>query len=386
MLNHSMLRCLLATLIGCLLPTAARAQEHANLNDAISLVPVQYRHRLVQQLSLAENNSQQWLDAIARAQPAQREGVAFLLVNMPERDLKSLTGDFLLHDVSFAYAARAKFPWAAAVPNEIFLNDVLPYANLNEKRDDWREDFFTRFGPLVKDCKSASDAAQVLNREVFKQLNVKYHATKRLKPDQSPRESINIHYASCSGLSILLADACRSVGVPARVTGTPLWIDKSGNHTWVEVWDGQWRFTGAAEPGEWNKTWFAALAAKADDSKPEHRIYAASFQRTDLPFLLIWDPKATDYSAVDVTGYYVHRQKLTVNFPHEDHSADKTAIEVRRDGQLIAFGHGPSASFELAANTPYEVQSIPPHGDKSTKPVTLPANTDAVVELSTSRG
>ena len=78
---------------------------------------------------------------------------------------------------------------------------------LSERRDDWRADFLKRFLPLVKDCKSAGDAAQVLNRGVFKAVNVSYHATKRRKPDQSPYESMQIGYASCSGLSILLVDA-----------------------------------------------------------------------------------------------------------------------------------------------------------------------------------
>ena len=46
----------------------------------------------------------------------------------------------------------------------------------------------------------------------------------------------------------MVIDACRAVGVPARFVGTPLWADKSGNHSWVEVWDKGWHFTGAAEP------------------------------------------------------------------------------------------------------------------------------------------
>ena len=33
--------------------------------------------------------------------------------------------------------------------------------------------------------------------------------------------------ATCTGLSILLVDACRSVGVPARIAGTPLWSNNS---------------------------------------------------------------------------------------------------------------------------------------------------------------
>ena len=64
----------------------------------------------------------------------------------------------------------------------------------NERRDDWRADFLGRFYPLVKDCKSAGEAAQVLNREVFKAVDVAYHASKRPKPDQSPYESIEAHF------------------------------------------------------------------------------------------------------------------------------------------------------------------------------------------------
>src|SRR4051812_36939599 len=199
------------------------AQKPADLNEAIGLVPDEYRHKLVQQLSLAEDNRQQWLDAVVRTRPEHREAVAFLLVNMPDRDLPTLKADFLLRNVEAAYEAKAKAPWAESVPQEVFFDAVLPYANLNERRDDWRADFNKRFFPLVKDCKTPGDAAQVLNREVFKAVDVKYHASKRPKPDQSPYESMDAHFASCSGLSILLADACRAVGVPARVAGTPLW-------------------------------------------------------------------------------------------------------------------------------------------------------------------
>ncbi|HZL38055.1 MAG TPA: transglutaminase-like domain-containing protein [Tepidisphaeraceae bacterium] len=372
---------LLAAFLALFIPPLHAADIPPGTNDAVALVPVEYRHRLVQQLSLADANRQQWLDMLVTAKPDQRAALAFLLANMPERDLKSLTGEFLLKDVALAYEARAKFPWAAAVPEEIFFNDVLPYANLNERRDDWRGDFIQRFGPLVKDCKTAGEAAQALNREIFKQLNVSYHATKRLKPDQSPYESINLHYASCSGLSILLADACRAVGVPARVTGTPLWTDKSGNHTWVEAWDGQWRFMGAAEPGPFNKTWFGDLAAKADDSKPEHRIYAASFRQTHTPFILVWDPQSTDYGAVDVTGYYVHRQNLKIEVRDAANHAAPAKIQVRQDGRLIAQAKGKSASFELAANADYTIGAIVAGGKKIEKGAQIPRDADTSVEL-----
>ena len=86
--------------------------------------------------------------------------------------------------------------------------------------------------------------------------------------------------ASCTGLSILLVDACRALGIPARIVGCPLWVNKRGNHTWVEVWDeGVWKFTGAAEYDSkgLNRGWFAGTASTCDSTKPVHCIYASSF-------------------------------------------------------------------------------------------------------------
>ena len=49
------------------------------------------------------------------------------------------------------------------------------------------------------------------------------------------------HMASCTGLSVLLVDALRAAGIPARFAGTPAWHDDRGNHSWVEVWiGGRW--------------------------------------------------------------------------------------------------------------------------------------------------
>ena len=78
--------------------------------------------------------------------------------------------------------------------------------------------------------------------------------------------------ASCTGLAILLADACRSVGVPARLAGVPNWIDDRGNHTWVEIWDQRWHFAGAAEPDAngLDHAWFQHDASLAVKDSKEH--------------------------------------------------------------------------------------------------------------------
>lgn len=229
-------------------------------------------------LDRAGDNRVQLQRALDDAPAAQRESVEFLLANMPERDLRSLSAEFLLENVKLAHEAWDQATWRYDLPREIFLNNVLPYANINERRDAWRKDFRERFGPLVKDAKAPSAAAAILNQQVFPLVKVRY-STQRPKADQSPYESIKSGTASCTGLSVLLIDACRAVGVPARFAGTPLWSDKSGNHSWVEVWDDGWHFTGAAEPSgdKLDQAWFIQRASQAKPDDARHAIYAVSF-------------------------------------------------------------------------------------------------------------
>ena len=141
-----------------------------------------------------------------------------------------------MENLRLAFQARKRFAWAGTVPEPIFLNDVLPYASLDEPRDVWRAEFLRIAGELVRDSKTASEAAQTLNREFFKKINVHYNLGRK-RNNQGPLGSIDEGKATCTGLAILLVDACRAVGVPARIAGVPEWSDKHGNHTWVEIWD-----------------------------------------------------------------------------------------------------------------------------------------------------
>jgi transglutaminase-like putative cysteine protease/predicted esterase len=235
-----------------------------------------------------------------------RRAAYFLVDNMPAEDRAFRSGDFLMENLALALEARKKFPWAGAVPERMFFNDVLPYASLDEPRDPWRADFYRIASAIVRDCQTASEAAQALNRELFKQLNVHYNLARK-RNNQSPQESIEQHKATCTGLSIILVDACRAVGVPARITGVPQWAQKEGNHTWVEIWDGEWFFTGADEydTNGLNHGWFNNDAAKtARSANPLNQLYATSWRRTGQYFPLAWDPASREVPAVNVSARY----------------------------------------------------------------------------------
>ncbi len=260
---------------------------------------------LQQALQRAGENRSQLERAIEEAPAEQKAGMKFLVSNMPDSDLQSLTSEFLLSNSQLTWLAFNKAAWKDSVPEDVFLDCLLPYASVNEHRDQWRKDFYERFTPQINRAGTSGEAAALLNQQVFPSLKVKY-STGRKKADQSPFESMESGLASCTGLSILLVDACRAVGIPARIVGTPLWSDNSGNHTWVEVWDNGWHFTGACEPSgkELNAAWFIDRASKAQRDHRLHAIYAVTFRRNGQSFPMVWAREVHDVFAVNVTDRY----------------------------------------------------------------------------------
>ena len=261
-------------------------------------------------LERAGKNRSEIEAALERVPESQRNGMLFLVEHMPEPDLATLSAEFLLENVEYAYRAWNEAPWKDSIPEAIFLKDVLPYASVDESRDRWRKDFYERFRPLIAEAKTPGRAAVLLNQKTFQALHVRY-STKRRWANQGPYQTIETGLASCTGLSILLIDACRAVGVPARFVGIPRWTDKSGNHSWVEVWDDGWHFTGAAEPtgDDLDRAWFAARASQAQRDEPRHAIYAVSYRRTPLRFPLVWNRRIDWVRAVNVTDHYAGRSE-----------------------------------------------------------------------------
>lgn len=272
----------------------ARSQKDRGWSQAIE-----------QALTEARSNRKEIEAALRAAPSAQREGLQFLIENMPAQDLQTLSAKYLLENVALAYAGYSTAPWKARIPKAIFFNDILPYACLNEARDDSRKMLREKTAPLIADCKTPGEAAQRLNQKIFPLFNARY-STERKRPDQSPLETIASGKATCTGLSILLVEACRACGIPARVVGTPLWTNNTGNHTWVEIWDGDWHYVGAAEPDPagLDHGWFAGNASQAQRDVPEHAIYASSFAQTGVAFPLVWAPENKTVPAVNVTDRY----------------------------------------------------------------------------------
>src|SRR5262249_34448132 len=153
--------------------------------------------------------------------------------------------------------------------------------------------------------------------------------TRRLRTDQCSRESIAQGMATCTGLSLMLVEACRAVGVPARVATIASWPGRGGNHTWVEVWDNGWHFVGAAEPDPagLDHGWFAGDASKALKDTPKSAIWASSYKLTGQNTPLAWNPKAL-VNGENVTDRYTANRAAAPAQP-------RLMVEVRRKGERV---------------------------------------------------
>lgn len=304
----------------------------------------------------------------------------FLFAHAPESD-HYLTAEFLNENLDLALRARAEFAWAARVPESMFLNDVLPYASLDETRERWRPALYAMSKQIVREAQTAGEAAQLLNQQLFNVVGVHYN-TGRKRPNQSPFESMKHGRATCTGLSILLVNACRSVGVPARIAGVAEWVSTPGNHTWVEIWDGErWRFLGADEfdAKGLDRAWFVGRAREAIRGDENHAVWASSWKPTGNHFPMAWDRASTSVHAVDVTQRYAPIAE------HPDTSPD-TVTRFFRVWDT-------EGGIRIAAHLTAQVDADPARVHLRTKAgradlndmpsAELPANTRAFFDLST---
>lgn len=315
-------------------------------------------------LQAAGDNRTEVIDAWNRCPKEQKPGLAFLLQHMPQQDARQLKADFLLENIDLAYRARKEMPWGKDVPEEIFFNDVLPYASLDEARDPWRAKFYEMFRPLVADAPNATVALERIHARITPTLGVQYN-TKRRAPNQGPFESMERKMATCTGLSILLTDVARAVCIPARIVGIAEWTTKQGNHNWNEVWLPERRAWVATEYDRdqhgLDRGWYLADAARAIPGSLWHGIYATSWARTAHHFPMVWNLQNTSIPAIEVTQRYVEIGRRHIPAPGQcelridvvqrlpDGSSARIArpVQVRQGDIVIAQGISPSPTNDL---------------------------------------
>ena len=273
------------------------------------------------------------------------EATAFLQENMPSFDKANnetlFNGGIVIPTVNISLLARNTYIWAAKVPKDIFYDYVLPYASVNEARTNWRQLIWDKLTPEVNKYLLSIDAnvnnlfeliARFVNSKMWKLLAPKNVDSIAFKSSQTPliydpMSTMMFGYASCTGISILYIDALRTLGIPARLVGTPAWNGNvtSGNHNWVEVWLGDdesagWKFIEgmpAGGPGETFENpcdkWFCD---NAHFNGYNTKVFAARFNHSEVYYPMAWDLKNVDIPGEDRSEYYqTHCENCSSNGP-----------------------------------------------------------------------
>ena len=121
---------------------------------------------------------------VAETPEAEQRDMAYLIVNMPEHDREAMDLELLKENVSYANIARNKYAWAQALPEEVYLCDVLPYCVVDEVRDSWRKELYELFSPAVDTCETMYDAICAVNANIPTLTGVHYN-TKREKMERA---------------------------------------------------------------------------------------------------------------------------------------------------------------------------------------------------------
>jgi len=197
----------------------------------------------------------------------------FLFSGMPRRDLMLFYStpqqfmEFLIEHIRFALHTRR---WSASfnVSWDIFADNVLPYAVLDEKRDlnfRWRNRFSRLFIDVTNGVTSITEAMQNLAIAIPKAASLGLLSLtsnndielisgqpltwrSSVSPAFISVEQVAMFGGSCTGTGIVMVAAARSVGIPARLAGCGESIARHDDHHWAEFFD-------PSSPGPFGDFW-----------------------------------------------------------------------------------------------------------------------------------
>ncbi|WP_020620908.1 transglutaminase domain-containing protein [Paenibacillus daejeonensis] len=224
---------------------------------ALSAIERKFDHRR----ELAGNRAEALFGVFSQKLTAEETwALKFLYANMPLSDLADYSGELFLSHIRQALATREKVAWGSSVPDELFLNYVLPLRINNENLEDYQP---VLYNELTGRTERLSMGEAILETNYWCHERATYIGSDLRT--LSPLSMIRNARGRCGEESTLAVAALRSIGIPARQCYTPRWAHVDDNHAWVEAWaDGTWHYIGACEPEPvLDEGWFSGPARRA---------------------------------------------------------------------------------------------------------------------------
>ena len=191
--------------------------------------------------------------------------------------------------------------WQQDIPADIREHYLDNDRVLSEDSCDWRRQVGDIFQPAVKHCTTAREAVLHIAANMTN-LTGTYYSAQRRKQDMNALEALAEKKISCTGQTILMVCAYRSIGIPARAVGIMTWNHIQGNHTWPEVWlDGEWHMIEFNEK-DFNTGWVMENIGMLNPQHPYQRIVAQHPEGNRI--FPVGNMKLNPIAATDVSERY----------------------------------------------------------------------------------
>ncbi len=167
----------------------------------------------------------------------QRHGTLDFVKGAKINDLETITAEFLITQINYAFRAWREKPWAQGFTFEDFCRYILPYRGSNEPLESWREIFWEKYQGIDTAMTNPADpieAAQIINDDVMSWFGFDprfyYHPT-----DLGISEMLAIGKGRCEDMTNATIYAMRAIGLAVTSDYTPHWANSGNNHAWNAI-------------------------------------------------------------------------------------------------------------------------------------------------------
>jgi len=216
-------------------------------------------------------------------------------------DLETITSEFLIENIDYAFRAWRERPWARELSFEAFCEWVLPYRCSNEPLNSWRPACMEEYDDLadrMDDRGDIKEAGGKISGHVHSWMG--FSTLYYLHPtDQGFDEMKRRRLGRCEDISNMISYALRANAIPCAADYTPYWANRDNNHAWEVLLDSDGR-------------------GRAGLSNRAAKIYRKCFsiQKENLGCIKTDDEEVPRWlsrtSYQDVTGQYLETTDVTV--------------------------------------------------------------------------
>ncbi len=153
-------------------------------------------------------------------------------------DTRYITAELLIKNIDLAFLAWKQNPWSANYSFDTFCEYILPYRNLIEPLEDWREDCQSLVNSSTLSLEDATDPVEACTQIIH---NLQDFTFIGKRPDPipilSPHQMLFRREGSCPDLANFAVLVSRAMGVAVTFDYTPHYAASSNRHFWNTVID-----------------------------------------------------------------------------------------------------------------------------------------------------